>query len=53
MAEQTDNGDEKKMDKEERDERMEKLRHLVNERGEDAAKMVRTWLQQQTNDQNE
>jgi flagellar biosynthesis/type III secretory pathway M-ring protein FliF/YscJ len=38
-------GDEK-MTKEERDERMERLKRLLYERGEDAAKLVRTWLAQ-------
>ena len=49
MAEQTED-DDQKMGKEDRQQRTEKLRHLVNERGEDAAKMVRTWLQQQINE---
>lgn len=37
---------EQKQDREHRDDRMERLRLLLQERGEDAAKMVKTWLQQ-------
>ena len=29
-----------------REERMERIHHLIRERGEDAAKMVKTWLHQ-------
>ena len=27
-----------------REERMERIQHLIRDRGEDAAKMVKTWL---------
>lgn len=33
-----------KQTREDRDERMERLKHLLNQRGEDAAKLVRTWM---------
>ena len=33
-----------KQTREERDERMDRLKRLLHERGEDAAKLVRSWL---------
>ena len=43
MAEEKDSV---KDDAESREARAERLKHLLSERGEDAAKMVKTWLQQ-------
>jgi flagellar biosynthesis/type III secretory pathway M-ring protein FliF/YscJ len=43
MAEEKDSV---KDDAEFREARAERLKHLLSERGEDAAKMVKTWLQQ-------
>jgi flagellar biosynthesis/type III secretory pathway M-ring protein FliF/YscJ len=42
-AEKEEKGDSKQT-REERDERMERLKRLLSERGEDAAKLVRTWM---------
>ena len=41
-----ENPRDKKEDRENREERMARLRALLQQRGEDAAKMVKTWLQQ-------
>ena len=43
MAEEKDSV---KDDAESREARSERLKNLLSERGEDAAKMVKTWLQQ-------
>lgn len=40
-----ESADSSKTDRESREERLGRLRRLLQERGEDAAKMVRTWLQ--------
>lgn len=37
---------EKKDDAESREVRLDRIQRLLSERGEDAAKMVKTWLQQ-------
>jgi flagellar biosynthesis/type III secretory pathway M-ring protein FliF/YscJ len=50
MAEKSE--DDEKLDREDREQRMERLRHLLNERGEDAAKMVKTWLSQNADENN-
>lgn len=42
-----ENPREQKEDRENREERLKRLRALLQERGEDAAKMVKTWLQQE------
>lgn len=44
MAEKSEESS--KPDREHREARMERIRHLLQERGEDAAKMVKTWLHQ-------
>ena len=42
-AKREDKG-ESKQTLEEREERMERLKHILLDRGEDVAKLVRTWL---------
>ena len=44
MAEDKESG--KKDSSVSREERMARIQNLIRERGEDAAKMVKTWLQQ-------
>ena len=44
MAEEKDDKKDETLSAEDREERVERIRHLLAERSEDAAKMVKTWL---------
>lgn len=44
MAEQDEDRGSKKTTAEEREKRLDRLRNVLRERGEDVAKLVRTWI---------
>ena len=47
MAEDADDGDSKKTTAEEREKRLERLKQVMRDRGEDVAMLVRTWISEE------